>query len=334
MVKSPKMSAKSVRYVDKARSVIQTEIDGLARVQEGLDQSFVALVDLCLKTIRNGGKLVLSGVGKSGHVGHKVASTLASTGSPAVFMHPVEAMHGDLGILSAKDALIALSYSGETEELLGVLPSVKRFGIPIVAITGKRGSSLANWSDLTVEIAVAKEACPFNLAPTTSTTAMLALGDALAIVLLEEQKLTAEQYGKYHPAGSIGRTVKLTVDDIMRKGDRLAIVQPDTSVQDALFTMTRCRSGSVAVADHNGVLVGIFTDGDLRRHVQGNLNVLQAPIRRVMTPNPIRIHTEHMAIEVLKLLEGREIDDIPVVDERDRIVGMVDIQDLPKFKLM
>lgn len=323
-----------MNYLDKAKAVIQTELNGLERVKDELDQSFVQLVKLCLGTLKKGGKLVLCGVGKSGHIGHKIASTLTSTGSPAAFLHPVEAMHGDLGILNVNDLLLALSYSGETEELLAVLPAAKRFNIPVACITGNASSQLAQWSDLVVFMRVPGEACPFNLAPTTTTTAMMAVGDALAIVLLEAQGFSREDYGRFHPSGSIGRSVSLTVRDIMRSGDRLASVTQETSVQDALLKMTQCRSGSVLIVDEGQELCGIFTDGDFRRHIQKNHNVLSNQIKTVMTPNPTAITDTQMAIEILSILELKEIDDIPVTNERNRVVGIVDIQDLAKFKLM
>ncbi len=323
-----------MNYIDRATSVIENEMEGLANIKEGLDESFVKLVELCLETLKNGGKLLLSGVGKSGYIGHKIAATLTSTGAPAVFLHPVEAMHGDLGMVNEKDLLIALSYSGETTEILEVVPSAKRFGIPVIAITGDPESQLAKWSDLVVLAKVHGEACPFNLAPTTSTTAMMALGDALAMVLLDAQGFGAEDYGKIHPAGSIGRSVSLKVADVMRRDERLPIVAPETAVKEALFTMSRCRSGSVIIADKEERLLGIFTDGDFRRHAQDDLNILNTPIKDVMTPDPASINEQQMAVEILNLFEGREIDDIPVVNDTGQIVGLVDIQDLPKFKLM
>ena len=323
-----------MNYLIRAKSVIQTEIDGLVKVKNELGESFVQLVDLCLVILKRGGKIVPCGVGKSGHIGHKIASTLASTGSPAAFLHPVEAMHGDLGILNKNDLLLALSYSGETEELLAVLPSAKRFNIPIACITGNSQSQLAKWSNLVVPMIIAEEACPFNLAPTTTTTTMMALGDALAIVLLEAQGFSKEDYGLFHPAGSIGQTVSLKVKDIMRYGDRLATIPQQTSVKEALLRMTQCRSGSVLIVDKHKKLFGIFTDGDFRRHIQDNHNLLNLPIDSVITPNPVTIGENQMAIEILSILEKKEIDDVPVVNERNEVVGIVDIQDLAKFKLM
>ena len=329
-----KIRKQTLDYLPQAKKIIQVEIEGLLKIKDDLNESFVELVNLCLKTLKKGGKIVPCGVGKSGHVGHKMASTLASTGSPAAFLHPVEAMHGDLGILNENDLLLALSYSGETEELLAVLPAAKRFNIPIACITGNHQSQLAKWSDLVVLMKVNKEACPFGLAPTTSTTVLMALGDALAVVLLNAQGFSKEDYGRFHPAGSIGRTVSLRVKDIMRQEDRFATISPKATVKDALVKMTQCRAGSVIVINNQNELVGIFTDGDFRREIQKNEDLFSAIVEQVMSLNPITIHENQMAVEILNLLEKSEIDDIPVLNEKNKVVGLVDIQDLAKFKLM
>ena len=323
-----------VDYLNRAKSIIETEINGLEKIKNELDNSFVQLVEISLKILEKGGKIVTCGVGKSGHIGHKIASTLTSTGSPAAFLHPVEAMHGDLGILNKNDLLLALSYSGETEELLAILPSAKRFNIPVASMTGNPKSQLAKWSDLVVLMKVDEEACPFNLAPTTTTTAMMALGDALAIVLLQARGFSKEDYGRFHPAGSIGRSVTLKVKDVMRDQDRLAMVPSGTTVKDALVKMTQCRSGSVVVVDNHENLLGIFTDGDFRRQIQKKHELLDMRIDAVMSSDPITIRDTRMAIEILSILEKKEIDDIPVVNDRNQVIGVVDIQDLAKFKLM
>lgn len=324
----------SDRILERAREVIDIELSGVKKVRDELGAPFVALVRKCLDILHRGGKLVLCGVGKSGHISKKLAATLASTGARAVFMHPVEAMHGDLGIVSPQDLLLAVSYSGETDELLRVLPAVKRMAVPIVAITGKTDSRLAEFSDMVVPMPVEREACPFNLAPTTTTTALLALGDALAMVLLDCQDFQLSDYAMNHPAGAIGRTITLTVRDCMRTGEHCASVHPGTSVRDALLAMTKARDGAVAIVDDADKLLGIFTDGDFRRAMTANDNILHAPIEGVMTPNPISINQKQMAVEILKLLESKKIDDVTVVDDNGRFVGMVDIQDLPKFKVM
>jgi arabinose-5-phosphate isomerase len=322
------------KIIKKAREVLDIEIRGLESVRDKLDGEFIELVNACIKILDGGGKIVLSGVGKSGHIGHKIAATLASTGAPAVFMHPVEAMHGDLGILQKNDILIALSYSGETEELLAILPSAKRLDIPIASITGDANSKLAQWSDIVIAMTVPQEACPFNLAPTTTTTALLAIGDALAMTLLEMRGFTKENYGHLHPGGSIGRAVTLRVCDIMRTGERLAMVTPDTSVKDALLKMTKSRSGSSVVIDKDGNLLGIFTDGDFRRHVENDLEILGKPVSTVMTKNPTFVKSTDLAVEVLRVLEKKKIDDIIALDSNGKVAGVVDIQDLPGLKIM
>lgn len=318
----------------RAKEVFDREIAGLQAVRDSLGHEFARLVRICQKTYSNNGKVVVSGVGKSGHIGLKITATLSSTGSPSVFLHPVEAMHGDLGVLAGNDTMLALSYSGETDELLAVLPAAKRFGIPIVGITGITDSTLAKWADFLVPMPVPAEACPFNLAPTTSTTALLALGDALAIVLLEERKFAKEDYARLHPAGAIGRSVTLKVGDVMRGCDRVPKIAPDKTVQEALMTMTRHKSGSVAVVEDGGKLVGIFTDGDFRRHITEKTDLLEKPISDYMTSDPVTVNKETMAVSLLRLVENRHIDDILVVDENNTVQGLVDIQDLPKFKLL
>ena len=313
---------------------MQCEIQGIRAVHDSLGDGFLSLVDACKATYQRGGKLVVTGVGKSGHIGLKMAATLSSTGSPAVFLHPVEAMHGDLGLLAPHDLLITLSYSGETDELLAILPAAKRIEVPIAAITGNADSNLAAWCDVTVPMTVPREACPFNLAPTASTTALLALGDALAILLLEDRGFRKEDYARLHPAGAIGRSITLRVSDIMRTGGGLPEVGPDIPVREALLMMTRARSGSVAVVDEGKALLGIFTDGDFRRHIMQNGDLLGVPIRDVMTPDPVTIEPDALAVELLHLLEQRQIDDVLVVDAGKHVVGLVDIQDLPRFKIM
>lgn len=320
--------------IAKAQEVFDIEIEGLKTLRDNIDGQFELLVKKCSETLDNGGKLVISGIGKSGYIGKKISATLSSVGSPSVFMHPVEALHGDLGIMQNKDILIAISYSGETDELVDILNPAKRLGIPIVAITGYAESRLAKLSDLCVEMKVPREACPFNLAPTTTTTALLALGDALALVLLQERGFTKADYGRFHPGGAIGRAVTMTVGDIMRREDRYAVVSPDTCVKDTLLRMTRSRCGSAIIVDDDIRPVGIFTDGDFRRHVEDDLSVLSRRVGDVMTKNPFKVRRDCLAVEVIKLIENKKINDIIVVDDAGKVCGMVDVQDLPGFKLM
>lgn len=322
------------KCLDRAREVLDIEMEGIRAVRDGLGDAFVAMAEKCLEILDGQGKIVFCGVGKSGHIGRKLAATLSSTGSPAVFMHPVEAVHGDLGLLSPNDLLVALSYSGETDEVLAVLPAAKRIGVPIVAVTGDAESRLGAWSDLSVAMPVPREACPFNLAPTTTTTALLALGDALAVALLECRRFTPDAYAKLHPAGAIGRSVTLRVTDVMRTGERLAKVGPEVTVREALLAMTSARGGSVVVVTDDDRLAGIFTDGDFRRAVTGNSHVLEQPVASIMTPDPVCIRDTAMAVELVRVLETHSVDDIPVVDGCERLIGLVDISDLPRFKVM
>ena len=320
--------------LERAREVFDTEIEGLQAVRDNLNGSFEELVARCMETLSNEGKLIFTGIGKSGYIGKKIAATLSSVGSPAVFMHPVEARHGDLGIMQKNDLLIALSYSGETEELLVVLTPVKRLGVELVSITASRTSSLGRMSDLVVEMPVPKEACPFNLAPTTTTTALLVLGDALAMVLLDEHGFTKSDYGRLHPGGAIGRMVTLRAGDIMRGRDRSAIVCAEATVRDAIIRMSGARCGSAIIEDGDRRLLGIFTDGDFRRWAEKDMSVLERAMSEVMTPHPVAVHAGQLAVEVLKVLESRHIDDIVVLDDDDRVAGFIDVQDLPGLKLM
>ncbi len=317
-----------------AKEVFDIEIEGLQDVRDRLDGEFEKLVNACIKALDGGGKIVISGVGKSGHVGHKIAATLASTGAPSVFMHPVEALHGDIGVLQSCDLLIVISYSGESEEILTILPSAKRLEVSVAAITGDPDSSLAKWSDIIVAMPVRREACPFNLAPTTSTTALIALGDALAMTLLKIRGFTKEDYGRLHPGGAIGKAVTLRVSDMMRTGERLVLVSADTAVKDTLMKMTQARCGSAIVVDADRKLLGIFTDGDFRRHVDNDLKILTRPVSSVMTKNPTTVRTDSLAVEILKIVEKRRIDDIIVLDKDGLVAGLVDTQDLPGLKLL
>ncbi len=322
------------RIVEKARDVLQTEAEGLLGLKTQIGPDYVALVEACAEVVEKGGKIVVSGVGKSGHVGRKISATLASTGSPSVFMHPVEAMHGDLGMLQTGDLLLTLSYSGESDELLTIITPAKRLGVPVASFTWSKDSSLAQFCDISVPMAVEREACPFNLAPTTTSTAQLAMGDALAMTLLELRKFTKEDYGRLHPGGAIGKAVTMRVSDVMRSGDRIALVSPDDTVKDTLLKMTKARCGSSIVVDAGGKLLGIFCDGDFRRHAESDLGVLSRRVGDVMTRNPASICADSLAVEILKIVEKRKIDDIIVVDAGGRVAGLVDIQDLPGLKLM
>lgn len=319
--------------LEKAREVLDIEIAGIAQVRDSLGDSFLELVETIIDLIAKGGKIVVTGVGKSGHIGKKMAASLASTGSTAIFLHPVEAMHGDLGMIQEGDLLLALSYSGETDELLHVILPAKRLGVKIASFSGNGDSSLAKLSDIAVVAPVPREACPFNLAPTTSSTAHLALGDALAVTLMHLRNFTKSDYGRLHPSGAIGRAVTMRVSDVMRNQTRMAKVFPETTVAEALVKMTEARCGSAVIADENDFLLGIFTDGDFRRVAQ-TPGIFERKISDVMVKNPISIRFDAFAVEILKVIENKEIDDLPAVDAEGRVVGLVDIQDLPGLKLM
>ena len=321
-------------YIDKARDVIELEIQGLQQVRDGLDDSFDTAVTVILDALGRDRKIVVTGIGKNLHVGEKISATLASTGARSVLLNPSQAMHGDLGILNDGDIVLALSYSGESEELLQIIPSIKRRDIRIIAMTGKPDSALARCSDVVIPIAVEREACPFNMAPTTSTTATLAVGDALAMVLLDARGFKKEDYAKLHPGGAIGRALLLRVADIMRTDERVAQVSIGAQVKDAVVAMTRAKCGSAGVVDTEGRVLGIFTDGDLRRHLSETPSILDQPIEAVMTAAPITVSGDQLAVDVLRVFETNSIDDLLVVDADNRLIGAIDIQDLPKIKII
>jgi arabinose-5-phosphate isomerase len=323
-----------LNYIERAKEVLDIEIAGLETMKREIGEGFVQAVDAILETVNNGGKVVVTGVGKNFHIGNKMAATLTSTGTPSVIMHPIEAMHGDFGILGDRDILLALSYSGASDELVALLQPVKRKGVKIIAMTGEMDSPLAQHSEIVISVRVEQEACPFNMAPTNSTTATLAMGDALAMVLLKAHGFEIEDYAKLHPGGAIGRTLLLRVGDVMRTGDRCATVQTGHAVREALISMTGAQSGCVAVVEADQTLVGIVTDGDLRRHLIETPNLVEQPIESIMTANPITLSKDQLALEILNIYEERNIDDLIVVDEENRVIGSVDIQDLPKLKIL
>lgn len=329
----PAMTSQAI--LERAKEVLDIEIKGLVKTRDSLDATFVHAIELIRKALANDGKIVVTGVGKNLHIAEKISATLASTGSTSVVLNPVQAMHGDLGILCDKDILLALSYSGESDELLALMPAIRRRGIPIIALTGKGDSSLANISDLVLPVNAGDEACPFKLAPTTSTTATLAIGDAIAMVLLDAKGFAKEDYAKLHPAGAIGRALLYTVRDIMRTGDKLATVKADATVQDATIAMTRVKAGCACMTDKQGVLLGIFTDGDLRRIILSRAaDFMSQPLKEVMTTSPVRVRDNQLAVDVLKVFERYKIDDLPVVTADNILVGCVDIQDLPRIKVL
>ncbi len=310
------------------------ELAGIRAVRAQLNASFERAVELTVEAVRQRRKVVVVGIGKSGLIGQKIAATLSSTGSPAVVLNPLDALHGDLGVLSDGDVVLALSYSGESEELLNLLPALKRFSVRLIALTGQPKSTLARHSDVVLNTRVPKEACPFNLAPTASTTAMLVLGDALAMAVLRARGFRRQDFAARHPSGAIGRALLLRVADIMRTGERNAVAPADLTVKEALLVMTRAKAGSVSVVDRRGKLVGVFTDGDLRRRMAADDGVLSRPLKAVMTRRPICIRADALAVEALKVFNERNIDDLIVVNARREPVGLVDSQDLPRLKMM
>ena len=324
----------SKKIVAHAQQVLDIEIAGLQTARDALGDGFVKAVETLLQVLARNGHIVVTGVGKNLHIAEKISATLASTGSTSVVLNPTQAMHGDLGILADQDALLALSFSGESDELLAMVPVIKRRGIPIILLTGNANSSLAGFSDVVVPVVVAREACPFNMAPTSSTTATLAVGDALAMVLLDARGFSREDYAKLHPAGAIGRALLSRVSDIMRSGDRIATVPRNATVQDAIVAMTGSKAGIACVVDETGRLAGIFTDGDLRRLLTTPNSKLSAPIASVMIAKPTCVRPEQLAVEAMHIFEQRKIDDLPVVDKDGHLAGCIDIQDLPRFKLM
>jgi arabinose-5-phosphate isomerase len=323
-----------VNHLAQARKVFSIELAALKAVRAQLDGAFSAAVELVVQTLRQRGKIVVVGIGKSGNVGHKIAATLTSTGSTSVVLNSVDALHGDLGIVNDGDAILALSYSGESEELLNLLPALKRFSVKIIAMTGALKSSLAHHSDLVLNVRVPKEACPFNLAPTASTTAMLVLGDALAMAVLQARGFKRQDFARLHPSGAIGRAMLLRVSEIMRTGSRNAVAGENLTVKEALMVMTQSKSGSLSVVNARGKLVGVFTDGDFRRRMADDDNLLTRPLKQVMTARPICIRDNALAAEALKIFNERNIDDLIVVNAKNEPVGLVDSQDLPKLKLM
>ena len=311
--------------------VLKIEGEAVLGLREKINEAIYEAVEEILSCK---GKVVITGIGKSGAVGRKIASTFASTGTPSVFLHPAEAMHGELGLLSSDDIVILISYNGETEELIDIIPFFKRLGIKLIALTGNPDSSIAKASDIVIDVGVEREACPFGIAPTSSTTATMAMGDAIAIVVMSLRKVTRDDLARLHPGGTIGRRLLLKVEDVMRMGKRHAVVDEETLVRDVLFTITKARGGAASVVDKENKLVGIITDGDIRRHLILDEKVLSKPAREIMTETPITIQRGKLAAEALRLMQERNIDDLPVVDEEGHALGMIDIVDLVKVGIV
>src|ERR1700755_1454072 len=321
-------------YLEKGKRVLDVEILELTRLRDRLNDDFSRAVGLIKEAVDNRGKVVVIGVGKSGQIDAKIASTLTSTGSPAVVLDSLNALHGDLGVIADGDLVLALSASGETEEVIRILPAIARFQVSIFAICGDPKSTLAQNAHLFLDVNIEQEACPLNLAPTSSTTVMLALGDALAMVLLEARGFAKEDFARFHPAGMIGRSMLTRVHQIMRPREAMAMVTPDAPIRDVLKTMTEVRAGAAVVADEEGQLLGIFTHGDFVRHFQSDNKIADRLVGDLMTLNPVTVHQDKLAVEVLNLLERHRIDDLVVVDDHQAPVGIVDSQDLTRLKLL
>ncbi len=315
----------------KAKEVLRTEARAIQDLIKRIDTNFEKAVRLILKTK---GRVIVTGMGKPGFIAQKISATLSSTGTPSLYLHPAEALHGDLGRVTKEDCLIVISSSGETEEVIRLLPIIKKIGAALIAMVGNTNSTLAKNSNCVLDVSIKKEACPLGLAPTTSTTVMLAMGDALAVALQERKGFKVEHFALYHPGGNLGKRLLLRVGDIMRKGSANPVVKEDRPVRDVLLKITQARAGSASVIDKKGVLKGIFTDGDLRRHLRAKGNITNKKIKEVMTKKPTTVHSEMMAVDALEILQSRKIDEVPVIDKNGKPIGLLDVQDLLKAGLV
>ncbi|MCX5714336.1 MAG: KpsF/GutQ family sugar-phosphate isomerase [Candidatus Omnitrophica bacterium] len=316
-----------MNVIKRARQVLDIEAEAILALKPRLNKNFSRAVELTLKTK---GRVVVSGMGKTGIIAQKLSATLASTGTPSLFLHTAEAIHGDLGKVTSEDVVVILSYSGTGEEMKQLLPLLKKLGAPIVCLTGNKHSLLAQYSDVVLDISVKKEACPLGLAPTASTTACLAMADALAVCLLELHGFKEKDFAFYHPGGALGRKLLLTVGDIMRKGNNNPIVSEDKKISQVLVKITHARAGSASVVNKKGKLVGIFTDGDLRRHLEHDPDLAIRTVAEVMTKGPVTVGPRMLAAEAMRILKEKKIDEVPVVDGLRRPVGLLDVQDLLK----
>ena len=339
--------------ITRARQVFDVEIEGLQATRDSLGESFVSAIRMMLDCVKRDGIVVVSGVGKNLHIAEKMSAIFASTGTRSIVLNPVQAMHGDLGMVSSRDILIALSFSGESAEVNNLITAIRRHGLKGISMTRDDGSTLAKLSDCHIRIPCGKEACPFGMAPTNSTTATMAMGDALAMVMIDAQQFALSDYAMNHPAGAIGRALVMRVADIMRTGEKCARVAPTATVMETVMAMTQAKGGAAVIADADGKLLGIFTDGDFRRVIAGasrdtrqgcrvpadadaqrGRDILVAPIETVMTKSPMFVYDDAYAAELLKVFEKKRIDDLPVCSHDGRVVGLVDIQDLPKMKVI
>jgi len=319
------MTREQTKLKDLALAVIDTEIESIAALKQRIDNDFIKACEFMLHCT---GRIVVIGMGKSGHIGGKIAATLASTGTPAFFVHPGEASHGDLGMLTPQDVVLALSNSGETSEILTILPLIKRLGVPLIALTGKPQSTIAKCANANIDVSVEREACPLGLAPTSSTTAALVMGDALAIALLESRGFTAEDFAMSHPGGLLGRRLLLHVSDIMHTGSAIPKIHKSALISDALIEMSEKGLGMTAVLDNDNTIVGIFTDGDLRRVLSQAVNVHTQPLLEFMTTNCKTGHASMLAAEALELMQRHKINALLILDEQQQLAGAINMHDL------
>jgi arabinose-5-phosphate isomerase len=319
------------KMIELAQAVIEKEAHAVANLRSKINHQFVAACELMFACR---GRVIVIGMGKSGHIGNKIAATLASTGTPAFFVHPGEAGHGDLGMITDQDVILALSNSGETEEIITILPMLKRFGIALILLTSNPESTLAREANVCLDLGKVEEACPLNLAPTSSTTAALAMGDALAITLLETRGFTAEDFALSHPGGSLGRRLLLRLQDLMHSGAQLPAVSPTVSLDEALAEMTKKGLGMTAIIDAGGKVLGIYTDGDLRRTLGKSLDPHSTPIADVMTHNPITVQADMLAAEAAKLMQDRRINGLLVTDAKGKLIGALNMMDLLRARVL
>lgn len=324
------MQNDSISSLARAQQVLEIEAEAIRALSNRLDASFAAACDLVLSCK---GRVVVTGMGKSGHVARKIAATMASTGTPAFFMHPAEAAHGDLGMITPQDVVLALSNSGESDEIVSLLPSIKRLGVPVIAMTGNAQSTMAREATIHLDAAVEQEACPLNLAPTASTTAALALGDALAVALLDARGFRSEDFARSHPGGTLGRRLLVHVRDVMRQGAELPVVRDDVLLRDALLEMSHKGMGMTAVVDAAGQLAGIYTDGDLRRSLDRGIDVRTASVASVMSRQPLTIESSRMAVEAVQVMESRRVYVLLVVDA-GQLVGALNMHDLMRARVV
>ncbi len=320
-----------IDVLKRAKEVLDIEASAIKALKPRIAKDFRRAVEIILKIK---GRVVVSGMGKTGIIAQKFSATLASTGTPSLFLHTTEAIHGDLGKVTADDAVIIISNSGSGEEMKHLLPLLKKLGSKVIALTGNKDSILAKYSDVILDVSVKKEACPLGLAPTASTTATLAMADALAVCLLELKGFREKDFAFYHPGGLLGRRLLLKVQDIMRRGEANPVVNEDKKISEVLFKITRARAGSASVVNKKGLLTGIFTDGDLRRHLEVDPNLSERKVKEVMTRNPKTVTVDMLAQEAMRILKEKKIDEVPVVDKKKRPVGLLDVQDLLRAGLV